>query len=226
LIEPIKGLRGQEQALCKCDECAAQVVYAAPHGKGNGRNGQRNLVLTLARPSVVVEKLRKIGWTEIKGKLRCPKCDAKRNEITPEKEIEVKQPATVTELRQPTQKQKREIVAMLMEVYDEDLKRYRGHETDKTVAETLEGGVMPGWVAAIREDMFGPAGTNDEMESLMAELTEWRASGEKAVKNARLHIENAESVVRKMEEELAKVAALEKRQAAIIRAVGPKAQRA
>lgn len=226
MMEAIKGLRGQEQALCKCDDCAAQVVYAAPHGKGSGKCGQRNLVMTLAKPAIVVEKLRKIGWTEIKGKLRCPKCDAKRKESTPEKEIEVTQPATVTELRQPTQKQKREIVAMLMEVYDDELKRYRGHETDKTVAETLEGGVMPGWVAAIREDMFGPSGTNDEMESLMVELSGWIAAREKEVKNARLHIENAESVTRKMEEEITKAREMEKRQAAIIRAVGPKAARA
>lgn len=135
-------------------------------------------------------------------------------------------PATITALRQPTPKQKREIIGILEDVYDDDSKRYKGQETDKTVAETIGGGVMPGWVAEIREEMFGPDGSNDEMEALMVEMRAWRDARLKDVANARIHLENAEKVLRDMDQAIAAVAEFEKRQANIIKAVGPKAARA
>ena len=134
--------------------------------------------------------------------------------------------SNITKLRQPSPKQKREIIGILEDVYDDDNKRYRGHETDKTVAETIGGGVMPGWVAEIREDMFGPDGSNDEMEALLIEMREWKKARSKEISNARLHIENAEKIVREMEAEIQKVTAFEQRHLACIRSVGPKAGRA
>lgn len=139
--------------------------------------------------------------------------------------MDQKAETNITALRQPTPKQKREIIGILEDVYDDDQKRYRGHETDKTVAETIGGGVMPGWVAEIREDMFGPDGGNDEMQDLLTEMQAWRDARMKDVKNARIHLENAETVLRDMDQAIAKVAEFEKRQTAIIRAVGPKAAR-
>ncbi len=53
---------------------------------------------------------------------------------------------------------------MLVITYDGDAKRYKGTDTDKTIADALGNGVMPGWVAEIREQNFGPAGGNEEIE--------------------------------------------------------------
>ena len=122
--------------------------------------------------------------------------------------------------------QKRQIIGILEDVYDDNLKRYRGKETDKTVAETIGINVMHGWVAEIREDMFGPDGSNDGMETLLDEMREWSAARQKEAHNARIHLENAEGVLRDIDKAIEQVAGFEKRQAAIIEAVGPKAARA
>lgn len=71
-------------------------------------------------------------------------------------------PPTAPALRQPTRDQKRLIVAALEESYDTKNQRYKGTETDKGIADMLEDGIMAGWVAAVREDMFGPDG-NEEL---------------------------------------------------------------
>ena len=72
--------------------------------------------------------------------------------------------------REPTREQKREIMAMLDVAYDTNAGRYKGKDTDKTVAEALGGGIMPGWVEAIREEFFGPAGGNEEILKLEADI--------------------------------------------------------
>jgi len=72
-------------------------------------------------------------------------------------------------LRQPSRDQKRLIVAALEDAYDTN-QRYKGTETDKGIADMLEDGIMAGWVAAVREDMFGPDG-NEEIGSLAADVT-------------------------------------------------------
>lgn len=220
MIEPTPRNAGVPRVNVICDDCGRSETVSCDYSRSQSGGWTPN-------EGQARNKITKQGWAEVKGKLRCPKCEAKRK-VAPEKprEVEPMKPQNVTLLRQPTPKQKREIIAILEEVYDDDLKRYRGHETDKNVAETLEGGVMPGWVAEIREDMFGPAGHNDEVESLMAEISEWRKEREKENKNARLHIENAEAIVRKSEDEIAKAAGFESRLAAIVKNFGPKAGRA
>lgn len=225
-IEAIKGPRGEELARCTCVDCGKTEDVRAAHGNCPGGRGR--IVMALSNEGQAVRKIEAQGWALVKSKLRCPDCEAKRREktdATKDKPME-KPPATVTSLRQPTPKQKREIIGILEDVYDDDSKRYKGQETDKTVAETIGGGVMPGWVAEIREEMFGPDGSNDEMEALMVEMRAWREARIKDVSNARIHLENAENVLRDMDQAIAKVVEFEKRQANIIKAVGPKAARA
>lgn len=62
---------------------------------------------------------------------------------------------------------------MLEVAYDVSLGRYKGADTDLTVAEVLR--VMPGWVAEIREDLFGPDGGNDEIEALAEDIAKLAA---------------------------------------------------
>lgn len=235
-IKPHKGPRGQELAICTCCDCGATEKVRAAHGGSSG--GQGRPMMSLAKEGQAIRKIEAAGWALVKKKLRCPACEQKRREAnikhcTQEEPMQktamtakAKTPATVTDLRKPTPMQKRQIIGILEDVYDDDLKRYRGKETDKSVAETIGINVMPGWVAEIREDMFGPDGSNDEMETLMAEMREWRAARQKEAHNARIHLENAEGILRDIDKAIEQVAGFEKRQAAIIEAVGPKAARA
>lgn len=80
----------------------------------------------------------------------------------------------VTDLRQPTREQRRAIISILDEVYDTAAGRYKGAETDVTVAETV-GGCMFGWVAEIRIETYGDSGDNEEsgqQAAAIAALTE------------------------------------------------------
>lgn len=114
--------------------------------------------------------------------------------------------------REPTGPQKRLIVLALENSYDVKGKRYRGHETDATLAADLGDGIMPGWVAALREDMFGPSGGNEEIEAIRSELA--------AVKEG--FQAQAAALSQKY---AAQVDALSKRLDAVCSAVGPRAER-
>ena len=125
----------------------------------------------------------------------------------------------VTQLRQPTPKQKREIIGLLETAYDDEAKRYRGTDTDLTIAEAIGGGVMFGWVAAIREDLFGPEGGNEEMETLKAQMGEW-------IKNADAEAKAMQRALDAFNVERAKLDAIHKRLDALNKTLGPKAVRA
>ena len=74
-------------------------------------------------------------------------------------------------LRRPTPAQKRHIIGLLEDSYDDDAKRYRNpRDTDKTLAEVIGGGCLWGWVAEIREELFGPDTRNAEIEALRADI--------------------------------------------------------
>lgn len=120
------------------------------------------------------KKLGGKGWTFVKGVDRCPSCEAKRKAFKPKEQTteQQKEPevTNVTELRKPSREQRRAIIALLDEVYDAQAGRYKGTETDVTVAEAIGGGVMFGWVAEIRVENFGDSGDNEESGKLAADL--------------------------------------------------------
>lgn len=170
-MKAIKGMRGEEKAFCTCDDCDAEATVNARHGDGAGfrRGGYK-----IHSEASVIRSLEKLGWSNVKGRLRCPACEAKRLEktraeagkvVAMQAKVETK-PAAV---REPSGPQKRLIILALEDAYDDAAKRYKGAATDATVAADLGGGVMPGWVSAIREEMFGPAG-NEEIEAIKREI--------------------------------------------------------
>lgn len=208
MIEPIKGKRGEELALCKCTDCAAEETVAAPHGGGHGGSGGRqNIKMTLRNEGQVTQKLTKQGWSLVKGKLRCPRCEGKR------KESNVTQAKKPEAPREPTRPQKRQIMDMLEAVYDVDAERYTGGDTDDTVASTLN--VMPGWVAGIREEFFGPDGGNDDIEALIVKLGEME-------RDVKAVAQSASSLADKAEKKLAEVSTLRVDLDRIKKAVGPR----
>lgn len=214
MIEAIKGQGGKDQALCKCHDCAAEAVVSAVHGNSTVQGKGGAPVRNIQNEGQVLINLQGMGWSFIKNRLRCTKCEAKRKSEKQEKPM-----ATVTELRSPTREQKRQIMDILGEVYDAKAGRYKGAETDVTVADTIGGGVMFGWVAELRVEFFGESGENEEAEDFLGEIAEW--------------CEKADAIAAQMQGNLAefnaaraKVAEIEKRMQAFAKAMGPKAVRA
>lgn len=147
------GSQGQPRMKATCDGCGREEVFANPrHDDGKAR-----------------KKIQHMGW-EVVGKTeRCPACKAKRKAARMAAKTVQKakaQPVPGAGLREPTRAQRREIMGLLEVSYDVEAERYSGHETDETIAAVLN--VLPGWVAAIREEFFGAAGGNDEIAALQS----------------------------------------------------------
>ena len=194
-----------------CDQCGRDEVIACNYQHGPNHTwkpdiGQANT------------KMGNKGWSIVKGSLFCPSCEATRK-AAKQKTPQETPMANITEIRQPTREQKRQIIDMLTSTYDVKAERYTGAETDITIADAVGGGCMFGWVAAIREDMFGPDGGNEEREALMAEITQWRDNADKLA--ADMHL-----TLREFNDARAKVADLQKRVDAVVKAAGPKVARA
>jgi len=118
----------------------------------------------------------------------------------------VEKPKEQIDIREPTKAQKRQIMSMLDEVYDADQERYRKGDTDDAVADVL--GVMPGWVAEIREEFFGPDGGNENIDELLSEFEKWRNMVEtevRAVAEVKIKLMKAVEQVNSMSQSLQKI---------------------
>ena len=155
---------GNEKALCTCDTCHKEkVLIGARHGAGR-KPAIKNM-------ETVYAQLRKSGWS-VNGKvITCIPCAKKLLED---------KPVQKEELRQPSKKQKRDIIGLLEDVYDTENERYRGVETDKSVADTLGDGILWGWVAQIRDELFGPDG-NEHNLIAAEEVHQWIESSQQVI---------------------------------------------
>ncbi len=170
MIEPMISETGQTRGRCTCDECGAVQVIAVHFERHRG-GGERRV-----NEGAAHKKLANLGWDVRRGTV-CPDCVARKKalaapETTPEppKDTEAMEAVKEPALREPTPKQKREIIGLLEVVYDDAAKRFKDGESDKTVAEAIGGGVLFGWVARIREELFGPDTRNQEVEALRKDL--------------------------------------------------------
>lgn len=219
MIEPFKH-HGRELARCTCDDCQAVLEFPAMHGTMNG--GGRKVEPVLQNKGSVTKAYQAKGWAMIGRKLVCAECQEKRRETSRwlfSSEKDRLAMTNVEPIRQASREQKRQIIDMLTACYDTKAERYTGAETDVTIADAIGGGCMFGWVAAIREDMFGPDGGNEEHEALSAELAQWMANGDRLA--ADMHTALGEFNTAR-----AKVKALDDRLKVVIKAAGPKAVRA
>jgi len=214
-FEPIRDARGNSTAKCTCTECGATMNVKSnfPTRANSARGPEVNM-------AQVMPKLHAAGWTYVKNILRCADCETKRhmeNVMAKEPTVIVVPPPPAPPLRQPTRDQKRLIVAALEDAYDTKNQRYKGLETDKGIADMLEDGIMAGWVAAVREDMFGPDG-NEEMGDLAAEVKAWMSDVDKVlavVGEEIIFLQAARAEVKKYQDRLNKIVA----------AIGPKAEK-
>lgn len=161
-ISDVNRTNGAPRVTVTCDECGRQEVIPCGYEKSRGHDYAPNV-------GQVNAKMMGKGWAVIKGDHHCPSCEAKRKAAAAAKKEATVQDTNVAPIRQPDGKQKRLIVMALEDAYDDAAKRYKGKATDRSVAEDIGGGIMPGWVASIREELFGPAG-NEEAETIRAEI--------------------------------------------------------
>lgn len=162
---------GAGRARVTCDTCGrSDTIPCASTGPRGDKAAKADAV-----KAAVARKLTARRWHVRGEKLLCPICagkarveadSRKRKEDAEMAEEKVADAAPV----EMTGLQKRMIVHALEDAYDDGAKRYRGAETDKTMAEGLGSGVRAGWVAQVREEMFGPAGGNEEIEAIRAEI--------------------------------------------------------
>lgn len=194
----IRGIesRGANAATAVCDCCGEEQTERCGYSKKSGGAYQPN-------EAQVLNKVQAHGWTFIKNKLRCPACEAARKAEHHTKPEESPMPTKteddpisapgVPALRQPTGKQKREIISMLELAWDDARSRFKAGESDKTVAEAIGGGVMWGWVKQIREDMFGHDTRNEEAEKLATDLIALRVEMDEKTHAVRKTISEARS---------------------------------
>ena len=218
MIQPIRG-KGVNRANAVCDDCGREETVTCDYTRDAAGDWHPN-------EGQVTRKLVGQGWAVVKRNLRCPACEAKRK-IENRQEAAMKASnVTVAPIREPSREEKRQIMSLLEVSYDADAGRYKGADTDQTVATAIGGGVMPGWVAAIREEFFGPDGGNGEMDALLAEMRAWIKEKDDEL----LELNHLASVVgqttKGYEEKAKQVEAFVKRLDAIRAAVGPKAARA
>lgn len=217
-----KGTDRAPAAEIVCDCCGHSELVRAdyertPSGVFEVNEGQ------------VLQKATHRGWSYVKRTLRCPTCEAERRTKKEETTVTKQTDNVVTitpvqdEPRQPSREQKRQIITLLNDVYDIKAGRYTGGETDKTVADAIGGGVMFGWVAQIREDLFGPDG-NEELEVLSAELAEWSERAALLAKNCHDDIQKALASLREYNKLREDLPVLSARVEALKSAIGPRAR--
>ncbi len=204
MIEPLDRSGHSPKAVATCDDCGHSQYETCDYERRADGSWRPN-------EGQIIHRLTKHGWSHVKGKLRCMSCTLNRKAEKP-------MPENVTPLRQPTREQKRQIIELLGEVYDTQAERYRAAESDVTVAEAVGGGCMFGWVAEIREELFGPDGRNEELEALQADLAVWQQTADALATKAH-------AAVAEFDKARAQVGEFQRRLDALVKAAGPRGAR-
>lgn len=162
------GTGGSRQwaARIECCECSRVAHYTSNSTKH--------------KPPVAVEQyFRKNGWQVGAGPRadKCPKC-VEAKHINRQKEMpmaETKEQNVVQMPRAMSREDRKLIFDEINGCYDKEAGRYMDGWHDEKVAKTLGKHVPRAWVSEIREDFFGPSGTNDGFEEFMKRLKDVEA---------------------------------------------------
>lgn len=174
----------------KCSECGAKGYFV--------QSGKRGL------PGKAAEQyFRNHGW--IIGKApradRCQDCSKKKRpdlKVVTTKEDE----ARADEPRKMTPADRRIVTEKLDDVYDEKALRYSSPWSDHAVSKDL--GIPRAWVEEVREQFFGPSGSNEEFDDFLEKAAPIISEAKDLSKAARAHLDQAKALT-------AKAADLEKR---------------
>ncbi len=161
---------GKVTVTVGCDMCKFQTVEFRVLG-GASEPGKKNATIMTQRDPLM--KLLSSGWETIGKNHYCPACREEMRKPAIEKEPKMLSTPAVQAPREATKEQKREINAMLDLVYDTKAERYKGENTDKSVAADIGHHILWGWVKKQREDLYGMREGNEVAERLLAEAKEW-----------------------------------------------------
>lgn len=134
-------------------------------------------------------KFTEMGWAVDlgRGKHFCPECQTSP-QVRPQRE-DTEMASIVTIPRQMSRDDRRIVFEKLNEVYIDEKQGYSAPWTDEKVSVDL--GVPRAWIAQVREEMFGPVGSNSEIDgvlkaaaSLTSEIARYREQGDKLVSTA------------------------------------------
>ena len=210
MIEAIQK-RGASRVRAVCDTCGWGDTIHCPYIR-------KSASVTVPDEGAANKKLTSQKWVVTKGKHECPRCAAARRAFSQEKHETSggdPVPAETTipagdDIRRPSRAQRRLIIMALENAYDDKAGRYRADYTDKSIAEDLGDGIMPGWVAIEREDLFGADGGNEEIAAIRVDI-EKLADGFQT------------ALAKVSAEYMGDIDALKKRLDAVCVAVGPRA---
>lgn len=154
-----KRVRGVS-ILCRCGH-VGKVVMNSTSGPQCGDDTKES--------KIAIRKFEKLGWLvgDKPQHDRCPNCVTSGK---PAKQVEVKvahnpDAAAPVDIPKMGREDRRIIFEKLNEVYDTD--HYGPGFTDKKVAEGL--GCPRSWVRQVRDEMFGPEGSNAEIDETTIE---------------------------------------------------------
>jgi hypothetical protein len=148
-------------------------------------------------------KFTEMGWSVDlrKGKHFCPECQTSPQVNLPKQQKQEATVAVVPLPRQMGREDRRIVFEKLNEVYVDEKTGYSAPWTDEKVSVDL--GVPRAWVSSVREEMFGPIGSNSDIDGalkaaseLMAELKKHAEAGAK--------LATAASVIEKRLDQIAK----------------------
>lgn len=205
-----------------CGKCARIEKVHLNFLKSGGQDDD-DKVATMAR-----NKFEALGWRVGKSpsRHRCPDCirearaaqmrfvhankQTKEEAVTTVVELKPDKPAPHAEPpREMTRADGRLIFAKLEEAYGSE--RYQPGWTDERVAVDL--GAPVAWVKAVREEFFGPTGSNPEIDRLLEEATTWREELVEVLKEQTALQEQTKKLIGRGEH-------IERRLADVLKAVG------
>jgi hypothetical protein len=185
-------------AIIECGHCGVVANAAVNTFKDRGRE-----------EDFITSKFRSMGWKvgSSVSQHRCPGCFAKIRQAAKAKKesgdsnvVQLLTPAADA-TREITREDRRIIFQKLDEIYDRD--GYGGNWTDELVARDL--GVPRAWVKTVRDENFGPEGSNEQIKATFAEATvllkEIKAEGlkvEPLVAALRALVDKADKIERTM----------------------------
>lgn len=144
----------------RCGKSGDCVMNTMAHGAGAEDKENR----------IAGRKFSDMGWSVDmhKGKHFCPECHAQ-----PATKEPIMAPSTVVPMpRQMSREDRRIVFEKLNEVYIDDKQGYASPWTDEKVSTDL--GVPRAWVTNVREEMFGPVGSNSDIDKFLSEISELR----------------------------------------------------
>ena len=184
MIEGLKKTGAVPAARVVCDmKCGREEVVPCFY------KGRAKPMIGEPDQGQIHKKMTSMGWSLVKGVLRCPACEAKRKAAQAAEKVYAARAVPAAQAAQaaqavpadiaPSKKQRIQIISMLAEVYDLDAGMYAGGETDETVAGALE--IAPGYVEQVRAAEFGPAGGNEDIKELRADLEAFKGDAAEAL---------------------------------------------